>query len=291
MSRSYKGPFGHVIPLEEDQSTPLPEEYQPPPFTMMTTNVRQLPLPASLNFGSDPRPGYSTNPNRNASASGYHASSRPGSSSEKLPPVSHLLTPASPAGSAASAYSSRAGYPHADASLGHSPTGYPSAAGRSPYVTGGYDHYPSAYHASPSPSSHPYAAPPLNTSSLHAPRRPPSDAWYSPDGAGGAYDGLPSPHPSNGESGSSRPVVKLIGERVFPGEGVCYVYDDGSHVRKVIDGEAVNAQWGVTKAGKPRKRLAIACITCREKKIKCDPAEPKCVQCDKAGRECRFQTA
>lgn len=69
------------------------------------------------------------------------------------------------------------------------------------------------------------------------------------------------------------------------------MYDDGTHVKKVIDGEAVNAQWGVTKAGKPRKRLAIACLTCREKKIKCDPDEPKCVQCDKSGRECRFQTA
>lgn len=90
-----------------------------------------------------------------------------------------------------------------------------------------------------------------------------------------------------------KPVAKMVGERHVPGEGLCYFYDDGTHVRKVIDGEVVNAQWGITKAGKPRKRLAIACLTCREKKIKCDPApgEPKCVQCDKSGRECRFQTA
>ncbi|KAK2603708.1 hypothetical protein QQS21_004084 [Conoideocrella luteorostrata] len=76
-----------------------------------------------------------------------------------------------------------------------------------------------------------------------------------------------------------------------PGKGMCYFYDDGSHCRTVIDGELVNAHWGVTKAGKPRKRLAIACITCREKKIKCDPDYPRCVQCEKFGRVCKFKNA
>ncbi|PSR94284.1 hypothetical protein BD289DRAFT_480599 [Coniella lustricola] len=75
------------------------------------------------------------------------------------------------------------------------------------------------------------------------------------------------------------------------GEGMCYFYDDGSHCKTVIDGEAVNAHWGVTKAGKPRKRLAIACVTCREKKIKCDPDYPRCVQCEKFGRVCKFKNA
>jgi hypothetical protein len=76
-----------------------------------------------------------------------------------------------------------------------------------------------------------------------------------------------------------------------PGEGMCYFYDDGSHCKTVIDGEMVNAHWGVTKAGKPRKRLAIACMTCREKKIKCDPDFPRCVQCEKFGRQCQFKNA
>ena len=88
-----------------------------------------------------------------------------------------------------------------------------------------------------------------------------------------------------------KPLPRLVGEQVVPGEGPCWVYEDGSICKKMIDGEEVNAQWGVTKAGKPRKRLAIACTTCREKKIKCDPAEPKCVQCEKFGRICRFTTA
>lgn len=86
-------------------------------------------------------------------------------------------------------------------------------------------------------------------------------------------------------------LPRVVGEQDVPGEGPSWVYEDGTTCKKVIDGEAVNAQWGVTKAGKPRKRLAIACTTCREKKIKCDPAEPKCVQCEKFGRECRFTTA
>ncbi|KAF2087568.1 hypothetical protein K490DRAFT_12804, partial [Saccharata proteae CBS 121410] len=71
------------------------------------------------------------------------------------------------------------------------------------------------------------------------------------------------------------------------GEGICYVYEDGSYCRTVIDGEEVNPSWGVTKAGKPRKRLAQACLTCREKKIKCEPGVPKCAQCTRARRVCR----
>ena len=90
---------------------------------------------------------------------------------------------------------------------------------------------------------------------------------------------------------SIKPMARVVGEADVPGQGPSWVYEDGTTCKKIIDGEEVNAQWGVTKAGKPRKRLAIACTTCREKKIKCDPAEPKCVQCEKFGRECRFTTA
>jgi hypothetical protein len=86
-------------------------------------------------------------------------------------------------------------------------------------------------------------------------------------------------------------LPRFVRAAEVPGEGLCYFYDDGSHCKTVIDGEAVNAHWGVTKAGKPRKRLAIACITCREKKIKCDPDFPRCVQCEKFGRICKFKNA
>ncbi|KAK7966711.1 uncharacterized protein PG986_000988, partial [Apiospora aurea] len=86
-------------------------------------------------------------------------------------------------------------------------------------------------------------------------------------------------------------LPRFVRQAEVPGEGLCYFYDDGTHCKTVIDGEQVNAHWGVTKAGKPRKRLAIACLTCREKKIKCDPDYPRCVQCEKFGRTCRFKNA
>lgn len=106
------------------------------------------------------------------------------------------------------------------------------------------------------------------------------------------------PLSSQGQSatapGSSRPhqlLPHVVDERYIEGEGLCYIYADGSHCPKSIDGVPVNANWGITKAGKPRKRLAQACISCREKKIKCQPNIPKCDQCQKSGKECRFESA
>ncbi|RKF62956.1 putative fungal specific transcription factor domain-containing protein [Erysiphe neolycopersici] len=89
----------------------------------------------------------------------------------------------------------------------------------------------------------------------------------------------------------NRFLPQFTHEAYVPGEGTCYFYDDGTRCKSVIDGEVVNKYWGVTKTGKPRKRLAIACMTCREKKIKCDPDYPQCDQCKKFGRTCRFKNA
>ena len=89
----------------------------------------------------------------------------------------------------------------------------------------------------------------------------------------------------------NRFLPRLVRTETVPGKGLCYFYDDGSHCKARIDGEDVNPNWGVTKAGKPRKRLAVACITCREKKIKCDPDYPKCKQCVKFDRVCMFKNA
>lgn len=105
----------------------------------------------------------------------------------------------------------------------------------------------------------------------------------------------------------------------FPGEDRYWTFPGSPDGRKYAPGDCVNPQWGITKAGKPRKRLgksemcgsilkinsffltfasvltAQACTTCREKKIKCDPmvkndpGSPKCAQCQKFGRECRFE--
>lgn len=86
----------------------------------------------------------------------------------------------------------------------------------------------------------------------------------------------------------SDPLPRTIRDHYIPWEGSSWVSEDGTTSNKVIGGEMFRAQWCVTKAGKPRKRLVIACMACREKNIKCDPAKPKCVQCEKFGRDCRI---
>ena len=88
---------------------------------------------------------------------------------------------------------------------------------------------------------------------------------------------------------SAKHQSRVVQDGYVPGEGEVWVYADGSHCPKRIGEEDVIPQWGVTKAGKPRKRLAVACMTCREKKIKCDPESPKCVQCEKSGKPCRYE--
>ncbi|KAL1387132.1 hypothetical protein HDK64DRAFT_130751 [Phyllosticta capitalensis] len=165
--------------------------------------------------------------------------------------------------------------------------------------------------ASPAPLSHPLFSAPATIT--HAPALPPGlshstfrEPIYAPNrrtsessGATAPSD-YPSPVEDPGEAppprvkrrigetsrGSGR-AARCVGQQEIPGEGLCFVYEDGSYCRTVIDGEAVNPSWGVTKAGKPRKRLAQACLTCREKKIKCEPGVPKCAQCTRARRACR----
>ncbi|OLN85033.1 putative transcriptional regulatory protein C1327.01c-like protein 3 [Colletotrichum chlorophyti] len=140
-----------------------------------------------------------------------------------------------------------------------------------------------------------YQYPGMNDSASYRDQRPPS-----------SHGLVQTPTPTTTASSEGIPSKDGLGPKIWtgthflprfvraaevPGEGMCYFYDDGSHCKTVIDGEAVNAHWGVTKAGKPRKRLAIACVTCREKKIKCDPDYPRCVQCEKFGRVCKFKNA
>lgn len=128
-----------------------------------------------------------------------------------------------------------------------------------------------------------------------------SNAFRHPSSASEALITVPG-HPMYDEAEDpSRPVrrrvdalsrapvraSRCIAQREMPGEGLCYIYEDGTYCRAIIDGEPVNPSWGITKAGKPRKRLAQACLTCREKKIKCEPGYPKCHQCAKSQRVCR----
>ncbi|KAK1065525.1 hypothetical protein LTR12_014128 [Friedmanniomyces endolithicus] len=85
----------------------------------------------------------------------------------------------------------------------------------------------------------------------------------------------------------NEPQRKYIGVKEVAGEGAYHLYEDGHRIPTQVDGEKVNPAWGLTKANKPRKRLALACLDCREKKIKCEPGGVSCLQCEKAKRPCR----
>jgi hypothetical protein len=74
-----------------------------------------------------------------------------------------------------------------------------------------------------------------------------------------------------------------------------YVVDRSSHgpVRTNSWHDAPHQRdWGTTKAGKPRKRLAQACLNCRHKKIRChsNPSGIKCTQCERTDVHCRFES-
>ena len=312
MGDTYIGPFGRILPVPDKPETPPPGRTD---HRMLSSQVR-LPLPTKLNFGSDPQPGF-TDPRRYDSSRLRTAASPSSSTSrhEKLPSVNQLLTPASPLSPPETSRSSKReplspteaaarhlygwskGYleglrdPQTEyfppqTPGGAPPSRYPTTAADQ-YYTG--ERYSSSSRGSTELGPGPYASGSLPTYSTHMNHHGYPHQPYPPQYVSGRGGSMGQPSPESGNS--SKPAPKFVGEQVFPGEGPCFVYDDGTHVRKTIDGESVNAQWGITKAGKPRKRLAIACLTCREKKIKCDPGEPKCVQCEKSGRECRFASA
>ncbi|CVL08509.1 related to pathway-specific regulatory protein nit-4 [Fusarium mangiferae] len=46
----------------------------------------------------------------------------------------------------------------------------------------------------------------------------------------------------------------------------------------------------VTVSGKPRQRSALACSTCRTKRVKCDGQRPSCSTCNTAGEVCEYTT-
>lgn len=350
MSRTYIGPFGRILPVVEnsDEDSSGTEGREPAaPVSRSNMATYQLPppqIPMRLDFGSDPRPGFSEPKNYDISSQSrrtlkQHRQSfdeprRPHTGQHgQLPSVSQLLTPGSQSSSASSPYSSHQSPTSSDNRPGESSPRPSSFRSSSPQV-GGYP-YQSAYTAAPYPTaSHDnqalnrpslagapavsaYSVPvqPSHASNVNSfphpgtiPQRPypaypsqtphPTPSATAPYGSNqaGVYDYGPNPHTRADQSSSNiaqsvKPLPRVVGEQDVLGEGPCWVYEDGSICRKTIDGEQVNAQWGVTKAGKPRKRLAIACTTCREKKIKCDPGEGKCQQCEKFGRECRFTTA
>lgn len=303
----YVGPFGRMLPVAGS-----PPSKQPPECRANRSesgdNPLQLPLPrtpANLQFGTDPFLRRRQSGDNPESARGS-ASSEPGSQrqrTEQLPSVRSLLTPASGPSSPPSFHPQTFGTPTSIDP--HREPSYPFRHHEStlPPPIGGQDRrrsesLPHSQSSLP-PLSH-VAMPNHRDVNHHnaATRSDPSTgtmahAQLLPHGAS-YHDSSTVGEISSPESVSrpNRPALlpHVVDERYIDGE-LCFVYADGSHQPKIVDGKPVNPNWGVTKAGKPRKRLAQACLTCREKKIKCQPNRPKCDQCQKSGRECRFENA
>lgn len=66
--------------------------------------------------------------------------------------------------------------------------------------------------------------------------------------------------------------------------------DDGHDHHADLDDDAPVWTELKTKAGKDRKRLPLACISCRRKKIKCSGEKPACKHCVKARTPCVYKT-
>ena len=322
MSRSYIGPFGRIIPLEDGATPPVDKTITGLDGRTATMSAYQLPrpIPSKLQFGTDTTLGF-TDPLKYKTMNARRTGDSVLAQGDSLPSINsmfkHDTSPAASSPRPPSSYDSPkrlpSGSPRRDIPQEHSP--YNARQPTDPILQP-TRHVPPSHDVSYDPR---YTRPNITPYQNHSYRRLESEVNLQagpPDNARAAYQtpmttplstaypryqdsndyGTASPAslPTQNSQEFSRPpkpVRKPIREEHVPGEGMCYIYDDGSHVRKVIDGESVNAQWGVTKAGKPRKRLAVACLTCREKKIKCEPGEDKCTQCEKSGRECSYHQA
>jgi hypothetical protein len=87
----------------------------------------------------------------------------------------------------------------------------------------------------------------------------------------------------------SRSRGRAVVEEHMPGRESYLIDDGGPPSSTETCGQIPNLSWGVIKAGKPRKRLAQACLACREGGIKCNGQAPKCVQCQENGRDCNYK--
>ncbi|KAI9933232.1 hypothetical protein MW887_007705 [Aspergillus wentii] len=318
MSDYYVGPFGRMLPV--DGSAPERDQDRPANLPAPTTHPYQLPPPRT----SGPLPFLDVFPRqrepgeRSDSGVGLYpkdAVPQP-NGNKQLPSVSQLLIPPSHSSPPSPYQPQTYRSPTPNTEFRESPHSLrPNDIGFGSRLPLGAMHDRVKGHSDPFPRRPSGNLPPITHVSSHSQdfETPPHHAMLGSSPIQSyqhgplAYNGVmfhdqgPRGEMSSAEgtSGivtptrSQVPRVRphVVDERYIDGEGLCYIYADGTHCPKLIDGVHVNANWGITKAGKPRKRLAQACLTCREKKIKCQPNLPKCDQCQKSGRECRFESA
>ena len=89
-----------------------------------------------------------------------------------------------------------------------------------------------------------------------------------------------------------RPIHQPHDQRMSEGAPSTTPVEQSSRSRQATEMNT-DSPWGFTKAGKARKRLEQACVSCRKKKTKCEPmsSSSKCLPCEKNGSECHFDSA
>jgi hypothetical protein len=120
----------------------------------------------------------------------------------------------------------------------------------------------------------------------HDPRKAheatPAHSPYQPVGPGGDY-------PRIGDS-RLQPTYSPHDDKVHGKVAPSTTSAEQSNRPNTATDMSSDSPWGYTKAGKLRKRLEQACVSCRKKKTKCEPisSSSKCSLCDKSGSECYF---
>ncbi|KAI5294508.1 hypothetical protein KEM55_006584, partial [Ascosphaera atra] len=113
-------------------------------------------------------------------------------------------------------------------------------------------------------------------------------------------DDLQPSNPGQSEHGSSCATASVQGDNERPTSTLPHDYpsrDDASASPATgNDGEQDNQQANAsswpesrTKTGKTRKRLALACIACRRKKIRCSGEKPACSHCFRSRIPCVYK--
>ncbi|KAM3420269.1 hypothetical protein BST61_g3556 [Cercospora zeina] len=121
-----------------------------------------------------------------------------------------------------------------------------------------------------------------SSSSLMQPaqRSQPTSPYELPPGFFGTSDLAPATYVY--QAASSYEGIAYI-----PGRGSCHMYKGGYSIPTHIFQDPLN----LTQSKILRKRLSVACVTCRKKKIKCEPGPDGCLQCKKGQRQCKIEPA
>ena len=94
--------------------------------------------------------------------------------------------------------------------------------------------------------------------------------------------------PSNGRSASGSESQSPIVQKDAQGTSTFWTSAGKPNIKHEVDERPAWSEMK-TKAGKERKRLPLACIACRRKKIKCSGEKPTCAHCGRLSLTCVYK--